>query len=352
MYFKAKFRLQNHVLAPSFTASSVSLLAFSLLSGCVPPTNSAQVGGKSSSRLSSVQMNMPAVGSLKTTDGQTPVTGVRVSIKPTDPASCTKGSSIEQVLQIDGMPAIQQKIIKGCDYDLRVELGKFEESGNGFNLQNLGAIYYAPSQATKITADQTQEDRIAVRVSLALTDEGRRIGLPEALPVPSPSPQPEPQPEPQPTPQPAPQPQPTPQPSNLPASLNVTMKGNNGNVGLPSIFTTPYLIVDFARPGCGPCVSLAKRLDQDATFQRMMNGSKCRFVTLVPTGQLEDWIDAAGGSHAASSSYEYTHSKFATAVGTSVTATPTVILIDRSGKVVDKSVGGMPSKLQSLCGGN
>ncbi len=352
MYFNAKFRLGNHVLAPSFTASSVYLLAFGLLCGCVPPTNSEQVGGKSSSRLSSVQMNMPAVGSLKTADGQTPVTGVRVSIKPTDPASCTKGSSIEQVLQIDGMPAIQQKIIKGCDYDLRVELGKFEEAGNGFNLQTLGAVYYAPNQSTQITADQTRDDRIAVRISLALTDEGRRIGLPEALPVPSPSPQPEPQPTPQPAPQPQPTPQPQPQPSNLPASLNVTMKGRNGNVGLASIFTTPYLVVDFSRPGCGPCVSLAKKLEQDAAFQRMMAGRKCRSVTLVPTGQLEDWLDAAGGSHTASTSYEYTHSKFATAVGTSITSTPTVIILDRTGKVLAKNVGGLPSTTNTLCGGN
>ena len=98
-------------------------------------------------------------------------------------------------------------------------------------------------------------------------------------------------------------------------------------------------------------MSLAKRLEQDSSFQAMMKGSKCRSMTLIPSNQLEDWIEATGGQHTAATSYEYTHSKFASSVGTSVSATPTVIIIDRNGKTVDSKVGGLPTKLQSLCGG-
>jgi hypothetical protein len=358
MYFKTQRDSMSRRLIWKFTVGSITSLTSLLIMGCVPPTTSEKTGGRSGSRLSSVQMNMPSLESLKTADGRAPVTGLRLSIRPTDPATCTKGSSIDQVLPIQGLPAIQQKIIKGCDYDLRVELGKFEDNAGGFNLQSLGAVYYSPNQSTRITAEQTRDDKIAVRVSLALTDEGRRIGLPENLPVPSPvpepqpEPQPQPQPQPEPQPQPQPQPEPQPQPSALPSSLQVTMKGRSGNVGLESIFTTPYLVVDFSRPGCGPCVNLARRLENDSNFQRLMSGSKCRSVTLVPSGQLEDWVAVAGGSHTAATSYEYAHSRFASAVGTTVSSTPTVIIINRTGQVVAKNVGGLPSQLQSMCSGN
>lgn len=361
MYFKGKLLFRNRAIAPNLAVTAISSILIGTVASCVPPQDANQIGAGKGSKLSSVQMSMPAAESLKTSSGQSPVTGVRLSIKPSDPASCTKGSSIDQVLPVQGLSAIQQKIIKGCDYDLKVELGKFEDAANSFNLQTLGAVYYAPTQSTRISAEQTRDDRIAVRVSLALTEEGRRIGLPENLPVPTPNtepqpeprPQPEPQPEPQPQPQPQPQPRPQPpQPSPLPSGLNITMKGRNGNVALTSVFTTPYLVVDFSRPGCGPCVSLAKRLEQDANFKRMMAGSKCRSITLVPSNQLEDWLDAVGGSHTAEHSFEYTHSRFASAVGTSVSSTPTVIIVDRNGRVVDRNVGGLPSKLSSLCGGN
>ena len=338
------------------------LLSATLLAGCIPTSNMDSNGGKASSRLSSVQMSMPAADALATKDGQKPVTGLRLSIKPVDPAACPSGTSISQVISTLGATTVQQKVMKGCDYDLKIELGKFETAQSGFNLQTLGAVYYAPSSPTRITADQTRDDRISVRVSLALTEEGRRIGLPESLPVPSPVPQQQPQqpatpPPAQPPVAPPPvTPAPTPTPGTqlpaLPAKLNVSLTGPGGNVALPTIFTTRYLVVDYSRPGCGPCVSLAKSLENNASFQQMMKGSKCRALTVIPKNQLEDWNASVGGRHTAETSYEYTHSQFAALFNSSVSATPTVMIVDRTGAVVDKKVGGLPDKLQSLCGGN
>lgn len=358
MFFRNELKLDLSKKTPMRKTLLLSLL----LAGCVPTSNIDSGSSKNSSKLSSVQMNMPAADTLKTKDGQKPVTGLRLSITPVDAASCPSGTTINQVISTLGATTIQQKVLKGCDYDLKVELGKFDSAQNGFNLQTLGAVYYAPSAPTRITADQTRDDRISVRVSLALTEEGRRIGLPESLPVPSPVPQQQPQqpatpPQAQPPVVPPPvTPAPTPQPGTqlpaLPAKLNVSLTGPGGNVALPTIFTTKYLVVDYSRPGCGPCVSLAKSLENNAGFQQMMKGSKCRALTVIPKNQLEDWNASVGGRHTAETSYEYTHSQFAALFNSSVSATPTVMIVDRTGAVVDRKVGGLPDKLNSLCSGN
>ncbi len=358
MFFRNELKLDLSERTPMRKTLLLSLL----LAGCVPTSNIDSSSGKKSSKLSSVQMSMPAADALTTKDGQKPVTGLRLSITPVNAAACPSGTTINEVISTLGATSVQQKVIKGCDYDVKVELGKFESAQNGFNLQTLGAVYYAPSAPTRITADQTRDDKISVRVSLALTEEGRRIGLPESLPVPSPVPQ-------QQTPQPANPPQtqppvvpppvtpaPTPQPGTqlpaLPAKLNVNLTGPGGSVPLSTIFSTKYLVVDYSRPGCGPCVSLAKSLEKNASFQQMMKGSKCRALTVIPKNELEDWNAAVGGPHAAETSYEYTHSQFASLFGTSISATPTVMIVDRNGAVVDKKVGGLPDKLNSLCSGN
>ena len=361
MFFNQKFLGAWKVTSISSRLTAlVSASAF--VASCVPTPQGADGSySKKGSHLSQIQMRMPATDGLTTADGKKPITGIRVTITPVNQSACANGTKVDQVLSTTSTSSVQQKIAKGCDYDVRVELGKFETAG--FNLSALSEVYYAPTNPTRITSEMTKDDKISVRVSLALTDEGRRIGLPENLPVPTPNPvepQPQPQPpQPQPQPQPPqPQPQPQPQPpqlTNLPAKLNVSMTSKSGPTSLPAVFTTPYLVLDFARPGCPPCVALANKLNTDSTFQRLVGGSKCRAATIIPPNQLSDWIDGTGGpnSHSGNSSYEYekSHSGFASLFGTSISATPTYMIVDRTGAVIEKSVGGTPSKLQSICGG-
>ena len=342
----------NQKLLDVWTATSLSsqlmalVSASALAASCVPtPQGPDGSYSKKGARLSQIQMRMPATDGLTTADGKKPITGIRVAITPVNQSTCANGTKVDQVLSTTSTSSVQQKIAKGCDYDVRVELGKFETAG--FNLSALSEVYYAPTTPARITAEMTKDDKISVRVSLALTDEGRRIGLPENLPVPTPNPV-----EPQPQPQPQPQP---PQLTKLPAKLNVSMTSKSGPTSLPDVFTTPYLVLDFARPGCPPCVALANKLNTDSTFQRLVGGAKCRAATIIPPNQLSDWIDGTGGSnsHSGNSSYEYekSHSGFASLFGTSISSTPTYMIVDRTGAVLDKSVGSTPSKLQSICGG-
>jgi thiol-disulfide isomerase/thioredoxin len=211
-------------------------------------------------------------------------------------------------------------------------------------------LYYAPTQASRVTAQMTKDDKIPLSFSLAITDAGRKIGLPEKQQSGDPGPQP--QPAPQPLPQPVPQPQPQGL-TDLPASLNVSLTSSAGAVPLKQVFTKKYMLVDFSRPGCGPCVSVAQNLDEDSQFKGMFGtNSNCSFMSVIPPNQLSDWKDTVGQkSWTASHSFEYSgsHSAFGKLFDFQITATPTFLLVDRTGKVVKNSTGGLPSGLSSMC---
>ena len=114
------------------------------------------------------------------------------------------------------------------------------------------------------------------------------------------------------------------------------------------------MILDFSQVGCFYCTELAKKNDKDSNFQRLVSGSKCRAATILPKGQVSDWIDAIGGSgtHGAKESYSYSNglNGFGKLFGISVPSTPTVIIVDRTGKILDKQIGAMPGQISTLCG--
>ena len=324
---------------------SILLGLLATISACVPKYSSDGDGASgrgANSRLSQIQMSLPSSDSLVTADGKKPVNALRVSIEPVD-TSCPNATKLDQILPITNASSLQQKIRKGCDYDLRVELGQ-TDSGTPSSTA-LKVIYYAPSAATRITADMTKTDKISAQVWLQLTDTGQKIGLPATLSSQQPQ-QPQ-QPEP-------PQP-PQPSPTNIPDKINVNLTGSSGVVKLADVFTSDYLVVDFSRPGCPPCVSLARQLEGDTRFQEMVSGKKCRTATILPKGQLSDWIDTLGGAntHTAKTSFEYSesHSGFARLFEFTLKATPTFLIVDRKGAIVDQAVGSTPAKLKTLCGG-
>ena len=341
MFFNAKFG--------SKAALTISLLPALIHTSCVPKYGSDAGTLRRGSHLSQIQMKMPAIDALTTADGKKPIDGIRIVISPVD-MNCANATKIDDILPTQSTPSLQKKIAKGCDYDLKIELGKIDASGG--NASVLKEIYYAPVTATRITADMTKDDKISVRASLQLTEAGKAIGLPASLPGPSPTPDPMPQPIPPPKPIPQPNPQ---QLTDLPSNFAVSLVGASGPVKFSDLFTTEYMIIDFSQVGCFYCTELAKKNERDSEFQRLVKGSKCRAATILPNGQVEDWIGAIGGSstHGAKESFSYSKglSGFGSLFGISVPTTPTVIIVDRTGKIIQKQVGGMPSQISSLCGG-
>ena len=313
---------------------------------CVPNYGNDAGSMRGGSHLSQIQMKLPATDALTTADGKKPIDALRIVITPVD-VTCANGTHIDDIIATQTAPTLQKKIAKGCDYDLKIELGKMDPAG-GSALQE---IYYAPTTATRISAEMTKDDKISVRASLQLTDAGKAIGLPATLPAPSP--QPNPQPQPQPQPQPLPQPTP-PSLTDLPAKLAFSLDGPSGPVNFANVFTTQYMILDFSQVGCFYCTELAKKNENDSDFQRLISGSKCRAATILPNGQVSDWIDATGGpnTHGAKETYSYKggHSGMGKIFGISISGTPTVIVLDRTGQIVDQKVGAMPGQISTLCG--
>jgi hypothetical protein len=293
---------------------------------------------RGSSRLAEVGVTPPALDKLVTTDGKKPVDGMRLTVSPVD-ASCPNGTSIDQILPTANSLKIQKKVAKGCAYDLRIEFGKMDASNPGAT--SLKEIYYSTPTATRITADMTKDDKINARVAMQITDAGKAIGLPASLSDQQPTP----------TPDPGPQPQSL---TDLPAKLSVSLDGPSGPVAFKDIFKTQYMILDFSQVGCFYCTELAKKNDQDADFQRLITGSKCRAATILPNGQVNDWIEAIGGSgtHGAKESFSYSGglNGFGKLFGITVPTTPTVIIVDRDGQILDKKVGAMPGQISKLCG--
>jgi hypothetical protein len=334
----------------------LSFLSSSLMTSCVPSFNERGVR-RGGSTLSSVNFKVPAVESLVASDGSKPVDGLRLQVRPVD-ASCLEATKIDQTIAVSSLSAIQEKVRKGCAYDVTVELGKIDDPARPTSLTD---VFYAQREPSRVTADMTQQERIPLSLTLMLTDTGRSKGLPERPvtgdgsdfePEPRPDPSPSPTPDLRPQPQPQPQPQ-RPGPSSLPARLNVSLTGTAGPVPLSEIFTKEYMVVDFSRPGCGPCVSLSRSLESDRRFKAFFaETSKCSYLTVTPPNQLSDWKDIVGAnSWSAKQSYAYvgSHSGFGNLFGFSVTGTPTFMVVDRTGRVVKNSSGGLPNGLSSLC---
>jgi hypothetical protein len=316
-------------------ASLLVSLCFLQISGCAPNGPSTkEIGRGGSSRVSEIKVGVSGLDNLTAGDGTKPVTGIHLTVIP-DSSCAVAGTSIDTIMATRNSTALQQKVAKGCGYDIRVELGRKDPTDS--NSIALLEVFYAASQSTRITASDTVQDNISVKLSLALTDAGRNAGLPE-----------------KPNLNPTPNPTPNSSSTTLAANLNVSLQGQNSLLKLADVFTTDYLLVDFSRPGCGPCVQLAQEHEASAEFKALTTGTKCRAATIIPEGELSDWITTLGGSstRTAKESYEYNggHSGFATLFGVSISATPTFIITDRSGHVLDEAVGSLPTQFRELCG--
>lgn len=153
-------------------------------------------------------------------------------------------------------------------------------------------------------------------------------------------------------PTPAPTPAPTKPAAALSAAQNVALTGGAPGETVVSYFgDNNYLIIDLSQYNCTYCRQLATQHQTDTKFQTAMQSGKCTALTVVPSSEIVSWqrlyptTTYAGRASRGVAS----ESSFARAFSVNFQATPTVFIIDRSGKVIDSAVGEFPAKVSSLC---
>ena len=286
------------------------------------------------SSLTSIDMNMPRMADLQGRNQdvdaaiQSQMLAYRLQINPSD-SSCGQGTRIDQTGVFDTSARIASSIRQGCDYSVILEIGSAVSGA-----RSLDRVFFRNEPALRIGKGDIA-GRPSFNVSLMLREvtSGSPTG-PGINSVPNGNP---------------------PRPS-LPSDKDVeVVDASGGRVMLSNIFKGEYLLLDFSQPGCGACVSMARELADDEDFQWAFggDGAKCSHATVVPSSQRSAWLrmfPESGRVGAHSIFPEGGFSAVAGKFGQSIRATPTFLLIDRSGNVVDSDAGNLPGKAFQVCG--
>ena len=178
----------------------------------------------------------------------------------------------------------------------------------------------------------------------------------QPMPMPMPTAQPTAMPTSAPLPTTGPTPAPTAAPTKpaaaLTAAQNVALTGGASGDTVASYFgDNNYLIIDLSQYNCTYCRQLASQHQSDTKFQTAMQSGKCTALTVVPGSEISSWQRLYPTSTYAGRTSRGVASEgnFARAFSLDFNATPTVFMIDRTGKVVDSAVGEFPAKVSSLC---
>lgn len=146
----------------------------------------------------------------------------------------------------------------------------------------------------------------------------------------------------------------------IPETMNFAIKGPDGvDRKISDVFKKSYLVVELSAYDCGPCRSFAAGLNkQEQKYAPYFANGKCDEIVIVNDygrlkGRYTQWVDMLGGPTSYLGKHSYTSQmtidKVAKALGFSESfGIPTLLLVDRAGKVVD-SANGMPKKIESLC---
>jgi hypothetical protein len=245
--------------------------------------------------------------------------GSRISIQPSD-ASCAGATKVDQVSPFEASMKLALSIRQGCDYLVKLELGEMVSPSS------LSSVLFHNEPALRI-AKADINGKASFQANIVLKAFSAQPGVPDS------------------------DPQSAPFPSDKDATF---MDANGVTSSISKIFKGEYLLLDFSQPGCGACVQMAQEHANDQEFIAAFasEGAKCSSATVVPQSQRSGWqslfpASSALGRHAVfpSGGFSDVASKF----GQRITATPTFMLIDRSGNVVGKSAGELPAQAKQLC---
>lgn len=291
--------------------------------GMVAP-GSMPGGGAS---LTAIDMKMPAITDLQGRNQdidaaiQSQMLGYRLRVTPAD-TSCANGTRIDQTGAFDTTAKIASSIRQGCDYLVVLELGSAVAGAPA-----LERVFFRNDPALRVGKNDIA-GRPALNVSLSLRDVSS--GNPGVNTTPS--------------------------LPGFPADKDVEVTDARGTkVMLSTVFKGEYLLLDFSQPGCGACVSMARELSEDEDFQWAFAGenSKCSHATVVPSSQRSSWLRMFPESGRVGAHSIFPEGGFAAVAGKfgqSIRATPTFLLIDRNGNVVDSDAGNLPGKAFQVCG--
>ncbi len=139
----------------------------------------------------------------------------------------------------------------------------------------------------------------------------------------------------------------------FPPDKNIDLLKLDGtSLKLTDQFKGQYIVLDFSAPWCSYCVELGHSHDSNPDIQSMFNGEKCSFATLVLKRELQEWVNifTAGGFMAVNSfGVGATLKTIAGKFGFTLEYIPSLLVIDREGKLVASKVGEMPSEVEQLC---
>lgn len=142
----------------------------------------------------------------------------------------------------------------------------------------------------------------------------------------------------------------------LSSDQDLSLKQSGGSsVKLSQLFTGDYFILDFSSANCSGCVSSASDNNNNEEFINLFKNQKCQFAALIPDNELSDWNSAIGGANSfiAKKSYGITsgHVTIGKLFGFTINGIPTILMIDRNGKVIDSADGELSEKAKNLCSG-
>lgn len=152
-----------------------------------------------------------------------------------------------------------------------------------------------------------------------------------------------------PSPEPKPEPKPDPNPGSL--GVNFEMQKMDGTtVDLDEVFTKEFALIDFSQTNCIYCKRSSEKFNSDDGFQGTVKNGKCDFLTLVPQSDISSWGSLFGSSFVGQSSYAHANTREAAlAFGYTLRATPSFLLVNRAGKVVDSRTGALPRSFFETC---
>lgn len=328
-----------------------------MMAACAPqPGGLGSIGGpggaESGSDLTSITVGLPDRAPLRAqvSDIETRMNGFHLVIQPVDP-NCADATRVNQIADWTVSAILTASLRQGCDYTLSLGLGNKDATSTNA----LKATYFRNTNLHTISqADIAGKTSVTLDVRVQLQPDGQAIGLrpgqsitlppintlPNTLPNTGPNTGPNIG-----TPNPGP---------SFPSSKDLNLTSTTGQTKmLSTLVTSDYVLIDFSASTCGPCISAARAINNSASDQKLLDGTKCTGVTLVVNSELRAWTSAVGGFMA---SHSYGISNLSAdstkLLGSRVTATPTFVLMDRQGTIVERSEGGLPRKFRQLCGAN
>lgn len=342
---KSRMEMSGIVTAVAVLGATLFLQSCGGRAGSAIGPTQAGANAESSS-LTDLDVQLPDRTGLKAKvpDIETKMNGYHLTVQA---SGCSNGKNVSQVGDYKNSEKINASLVQGCDHVISIALGNKDAGGVA-----LKAVYFKSIGASIKKEAIVGQTSINVPLGVDLTDEGKAIGLGSTT---------SPQPIVSPIPNVSPQPNPTNTPivnteAQLAAEKDASLKYSAGKTSkLSAEFKGKYLVLDFSSIGCPPCVAMAERFNQDTAKQKMFDGTVCSHATLIPGGDISGWSSRFGNTPVGQHSWAVdggSTNYAANKLNSPITATPTVLVIDRSGKVVARAVGSYPSEISSLCSGS